>query len=178
MPAWFIRFAGCNLSCPWCDTDCSEKMEYTEIDIFEEINNNQYHQCKNVILTGGEPTLQNLLSLCKRLKCHGYYIAIETNGTHSLQEYGHNKHGRGLLNWVTVSPKERPLRVNCEIDELKIIWPSPIFQWCNSLKADYYYLQPCDNKNKEVNTKEAIDIVKQNPKWRLSLQMQKVINVR
>jgi len=172
MPAWFIRFAGCNLNCRWCDTDYSKKFYADEEDIiFHNLDSNN---CKNIILTGGEPSLQDLMPLLIYLKGKGYYIAIETNGTNSLRRYEE----RELLDWITVSPKERPLRVDSQINEIKVIWPSSIFQWCGSLESKYHYIQPCDDKNKEANTKEAIDIVKNNPKWRLSLQVQKMIEVR
>lgn len=177
MPAWFIRFAGCNLDCSWCDTDYSKKMEYQPKDIWEEINENS---CKNVVLTGGEPGLQDLRPLLRELKARDYYVAIETNGTKSLLQY----RIEGLLNWMTVSPKQLPIEVDCMIDEIKVIWPSTIlerpgvFTWLENIPAKYYYIQPLDDKNKELNTNEAIEIVKTHPKWRLSLQVQKILQLK
>lgn len=177
MPAWFIRFAGCNLDCSWCDTDYSEKMKYQPKDIWEEINENS---CKNVVLTGGEPSLQDLRPLLRELKARDYYVAIETNGTKPLLQY----RIEGLLNWVTVSPKQLPIEVDCMIDEIKVIWPSTIlerpgvFTWLENIPAKYYYIQPLDDKNKELNTNEAIEIVKTHPKWRLSLQVQKILQLK
>lgn len=170
MAAWFIRFAGCNLSCSFCDTDHSEKMELDECQIIDLIAD----EGQNVILTGGEPTLQDLKPLLLKLKEEGFYIAIETNGTHSLLKY----RIEGLLDWVTVSPKVLPVEVDCIIDEIKVVWPSPILKQCESIKANYYYLQPCDDKNKEGNIRETSNIVMQNPKWRLSLQTQKILNLK
>lgn len=171
MPAWFIRFAGCNLNCSWCDTAHSEKMELDEYQIEDLIMSNSV---KNVVLTGGEPSLQDLKPLLLKLKKEKYYVAIETNGTNNLLQYRRE----GLLDWVTVSPKILPVKVDCIINEIKVVWPSPIFKQCESIKASYYYLQPCDDKNKEANTKEVLDIVLHNPKWRLSLQTQKILQLR
>jgi len=177
MPAWFIRMAGCNLKCSFCDTDFSEKMKRSEESILQHISSSL---CKNVIITGGEPSLQNLKPLLKLLKYHGYYVAIETNGTKSLLRY----RVEGLLDWVTVSPKQLPIEVNCMIDEIKVIWPSvilekpAIFTYLEQTLAKYYYIQPCDNKNIRLNINEAVKIVKTHPKWRLSLQMQKVLKIR
>ena len=172
MAAWFIRFAGCNLRCCWCDTDHSEKVKLNQIQIIEQLRTSY---CKNVVLTGGEPSLQDLKPLLLELKVKGYYVAVETNGTRTLLPY----RIEGLLDWVTVSPKVLPIKVDCIIDEIKVVWPSPILKQCESLQSEaYHYLQPCDDKCKEVNIKEAVEIVKQNPKWRLSLQTQKILNLK
>ena len=180
MPAWFIRFAGCNLSCSWCDTDYSIKLNYQEKDILEEINENQ---CKNVVLTGGEPALQNLKPLLLKLKEAGYYVAIETNGTRELLQY----RIEGLLDWVAVSPKELPINVDCVIDEIKVVWPSEImekpdiFNYLEEIPAFYYYLQPRDDKLREQNEQNinvAVNIIKANPKWRLSLQTHKILQIK
>lgn len=171
MAAWFIRFAGCNLNCSWCDTNHSEKEEWNQIQILDLIIPNK---CKNVVLTGGEPSLQDLKPLLLELKVGGYYVTIETNGTQTLLPY----RIEGLLDWITVSPKVLPVKVDCIIDEIKVVWPSPILKQCEAIKAKYHYLQPCDDKNKKANIKEAIEIVKQNPKWRLSLQTQKILNLK
>jgi len=174
MPAIFIRFAGCNLKCPWCDTDHTKKMELNEEEILDLI---QTWPCHNVILTGGEPSEQDLTPLLVLLKRKfKYYVAIETNGTNPLLQYKQ----KGFLDWVTVSPKQFPLKVKCWINEIKVIWPSTtvIIKQSESTHADYYYLQPCDDAHKKINTEEAIEIVKNNPQWRLSIQVQKIIGVR
>lgn len=179
MPAWFIRFAGCNLKCSWCDTSYEEvKSKIPACRIVEIIKQNF---CKNVILTGGEPSLQDLFPLLRALKTFGCYTAIETNGTQPLLEY----RTEGLLDWVTVSPKQLPIKVGCLIDEIKVVFPfakpnnysAPFFKQCEAIKANYYYIQPCDNEHREDNIAEAIRIVKQNPKWRLSIQTHKILKI-
>lgn len=179
MPAWFIRFAECNLECPWCDTDYSIKLNMDELDIVEHISS--VNECKNVILTGGEPSLQNLKPLLLRLKVGNYYVAIETNGTKPLLQY----RIEGLLDWVTVSPKQLPIEVNCLIDEIKVVWPSAImekpgiFTYLEEIPAKYYYIQPLDDKSKGLgrSLNEAVEIVKTHPKWRLSVQLHKILEL-
>ncbi|KKK89892.1 hypothetical protein LCGC14_2728540, partial [marine sediment metagenome] len=67
MAAWFIRFAGCNLSCIWCDTDHSKKLNLGEEHILDWISKDN-DKCKNIVLTGGEPSLQDLKPLLLKLK--------------------------------------------------------------------------------------------------------------
>lgn len=91
--ATFIRFHGCNLRCPWCDTDLSKPyMELTAKEIADKI------ECDFVVLTGGEPTLQNLEQLVEELGQYIElpYLAIETNGTGEVPY---------SIDWITVSPK-------------------------------------------------------------------------
>lgn len=172
MPAWFIRLAGCNLECSFCDTDFSVRAKLTEKEIVDAALSNS--PCRNVVITGGEPSLQNLRPLLQLLKKNGCYIAIETNGTQSLLQY----RIEGLLNWVTVSPKQLPIEVECFIDEIKLIWPSDIFEQCSAIKAKYYYLQPCDGDMIYSRVEDTVRTVKNNPQWRLSLQNQKILKIQ
>jgi organic radical activating enzyme len=173
MPTWFIRFAGCNLKCPFCDTDYSPK---ANLDC-ENILNQMKNQCKNVVLTGGEPTLQKLKELLIKLKQNNFYIAIETNGTNPLLLY----RGQGLLDWITVSPKSIDVKTDIIVDEVKLLYPvitSNLKRIRENIKAKYYYLQPLDNINREHNIKDCVQAVKNNPNWRLSLQTQKILEIK
>lgn len=174
-PAIFIRFSGCNLKCPFCDTKHQDGEEMSISDIIEEIS---VMKSKFVVLTGGEPTLQINEELIKELHAHGYYIAVETNGTKELL-YD--------VDWVTCSPKGdwvhqgEPI-VNRNYDEVKVVFDgkNDVDRWLQ-LNAKHYFLQPCDVGDKEQNqeiTQAAVCHCLDNPKWKLSLQTQKILNVR
>ncbi len=159
-PAVFIRFSTCNLKCSFCDTDFSEKLSLTKEQIYEKI---KYYKSKFIIFTGGEPTLQLDKELILYLKDKGYYIAIETNGTNRVDSN---------VDWITVSPKSK---INQKIgDELKVVWS--IFNKFDYsyLKFDNYYIQP----ESEKNIKEIITYIKENPKWKLSLQTHKLLKIQ
>ncbi len=93
----FVRFAGCNLACDFCDTDFRVKETYTPEALAEEIARIG-GGCRWVCFTGGEPTLHDLAPLCELLHGRGYRLQIETNGTRPRPEWG--------IDHVTVSPKQ------------------------------------------------------------------------
>jgi organic radical activating enzyme len=183
--AVFIRFSGCNLRCSFCDTDFSSYTEMSSDDILEAIR--PWKHCGFVVLTGGEPSLQVDDALVDALHREGFYLAMETNGTHAVPEG---------IDWVTVSPKvapadfskgERPQRM----DELKVIWepslngkeemPQVLKAWADKLTAPLLYLQPCDTGDKERNREiiqQCVEYIKEHPEWRLSLQTHKLIDIR
>lgn len=169
-PAVFVRFAGCNLKCSFCDTDFTSFTEMTEDDIVREIG--QY-PTNHIVITGGEPTLQITASLVSKLHDAGKYVQIETNGTNVLPD-GCN------IDWVTCSPKYKAVRLQ-HIDELKVVFEGQDMSQYDGLTASEYRLQPCDTqdegKNKEI-LRQTIDFILKNPKWKLSLQTHKILNVR
>lgn len=178
MPAWFIRLAGCNLRCKWCDTNYSINNRLGEKNILQMVGDEEGFGCKNVIITGGEPSIHNLRPLLKLLKKNHYWVAIETNGTKNLLPYK----CLGLLSWVTVSPKVLPIKTNCIIDEIKLVWPSELDrEKVLQIPARHYYLQPMDVGRLEENGRNVeltIQQVKENPLWSLSLQTHKILNLR
>ena len=93
----FVRFAGCNLACDFCDTDFRVKETYTPQALVDEIAR-VGGACRWVCFTGGEPTLHNLLSLCTLLHARGYQLQIETNGTRPKPDW--------KIDHITVSPKQ------------------------------------------------------------------------
>ena len=174
-PAIFVRFAGCNLACPFCDTDFKGGDAYTEDELIEAIANTA--ACKFVVFTGGEPTLQLTQSLINKLHKKAYYLAMETNGT---REYPKG------IDWITVSPKNDFCATalchdNMIASEVKVVFDGKNNPEKYKDLGVVKYVQPCDTGNAEKNKEiieAAIDWLKSHPSWRLSLQTQKIINVR
>ncbi len=177
VPSIFVRFGRCNLKCSWCDTDFEEYENKDLIDIVREI---EKFNCKNIIFTGGEPALQDLEPIIKKLRPKGYQFSIETNGTIELQ--------KGLLDWICVSPKDQiypAVSIKQRYgDELKCVYVGQDLSIYDELKDGFenLYLQPCYDELKDVALngilfKETVEVVKENPEWKLSLQTHKWMGV-
>lgn len=173
-PAIFIRFAGCNLKCPFCDTDHQEGEEMTNEQIVAEIRK---HPARLVVITGGEPTLQLDEELCELIKKEGKIIAIETNGTRPIP---------AGVDTITLSPKFEFCRgaqvVLKRVDELKVVFNGKNhMKRYDEIRCSRRYLQPCDtgdpDKNKVI-IQQAVEYIKKHTQWTLSLQTQKIINVQ
>jgi organic radical activating enzyme len=172
MPAIFVRLSGCNRKCVFCDTRHDFGEELSLETILERIRAIS-DRCRNIIITGGEPTLQEypLYSLTQLLSELGYVIHLETNGENNIiTQY---------FDWITVSPKEHISNLEIDrADEIKVVyWGQNVDEWLN-FPVRHRYLQPCDDKNKEFNVLQTIDKVKEEPKWRLSLQIQKMLKIQ
>lgn len=178
-PAVFIRLSGCNLNCDFCDTDHIWGMDMSEEEIMCEVAK---YPARHVVITGGEPTLQLTPSLVNKLHEAGKFVQIETNGTRHLYD-GLDY----LIDWVTVSPKYGGAPKIQRIDELKVVFdiahPEYIAKLEN-VEARYrntYYLQPCDRNDTEYNKTNLTSCIKyimEHPKWKLSLQTHKMLNMR
>jgi len=169
----FVRLAHCNLECGFCDTEFDSFREMTPVELLEECNS---FPCKNIIFTGGEPLLQLTEDVVRLFKSASYYLAIETNGTITPPKG---------LDWTTVSPKiaehvlERKFK-RVHIDELKYVRnrsqgiPRP------KLKADHYFISPEFDGDylSADNLEHCIELVKQNPRWKLSIQEHKLLRIR
>jgi organic radical activating enzyme len=174
-PAIFIRFSGCNLKCPFCDTNFQYHIELTSRQIADRAKQLS-SECNFVVLTGGEPSLQIDTELLDMLRRNNYKIAIETNGTHELPKEG--------IDWVTVSPKNQYVDngelVLASANEVKVVFSGLPFTFNSNIVVDNYYLQPCDTgdsiKNAQI-VSECVEYIKQHPKWKLSLQQQKILNI-
>lgn len=172
--AVFIRFAGCNLSCPFCDTDFGPYREMTDEEIISAIGG---YNARLAVLTGGEPTLQADDAFVSLMHAHGYEVAMETNGTRPVP---------AATDWVTVSPKlpfagaAGRLAVS-RCNELKCVFDGTVPVDDYGIEADYYYLQPCDtgdaNRNRQI-TAACVDYIMEHPRWRLSLQTHKLLGIR
>lgn len=175
-PAVFIRFSGCNLNCPFCDTDHSL---FQRMGLDTLINRVSLYDTKMVVLTGGEPSLSIDTSLISSLHNIGKYIAIETNGTNPLPMG---------IDWITLSPKDFFLeKAKICLDyanEIKLIYTGEnlnAIEHYSSFNAQYFYLQPCDTGNDKKNAaliKGTVDYCLSHPQWTLSLQTHKIINIK
>ena len=178
--AVFIRFAGCNLRCSFCDTEFDTYREMTAEEIVASINT---YSARFVVLTGGEPTLQVDEAFVDLLHQYGFEVAMESNGTRPAPKN---------LDWLTVSPKISGEKWKVESgwrlpDEVKVVFdentvPETYLPSPSTLSlSPILYLQPCDTGNAERNAiiiNRCIDYIKEHPQWRLSLQTHKLIGFK
>ncbi len=168
-PAVFVRFFGCNLSCAFCDEDKYDKTsaDYSAEHILLEIR--KYSPCRFVVLTGGEPTLQEDLSaLIEMLQKDEFFVAVETNGTNRIEAHP---------DWITVSPKTEEFYYG---DELKLLFQDQELKQFENLPFKHFYLQPINHENDlDFSAVErCIKMVKENPKWKLSIQLHKILKIK
>lgn len=175
--AYFIRLAGCDVGCVWCDVKESwDRNLYPEQTIERIVDDAKKNKARLAVITGGEPTMHNLDKLTKDLHREGFLTNIETSGSYPLT---------GTWDWVCLSPKKfkPPLPdILKKANELKIIvFNKSDFEWAEKYAAWVspgckLYLQPEWDKA-AITTPSIIDYIKQNPQWELSLQIHKYINV-
>ena len=166
-PAVFIRMSGCNRSCSYCDTNHSTSVEMTAEEIVDCVLE---YPARFVVVTGGEPLLQLDPDLIDSLKKAGMEIAIETNGSLPVPEG---------IDWVACSPKDQPWLID-RIDELKIVFDGRDVEEIAAAfpQANHLFLQPLyDSSAGTANTTETVDYIKTHPKWRLSLQTHRLIDI-
>ena len=175
-PAVFVRFSGCNLRCAFCDTQHQTGEIMSLQEVVDEVN--KYPQAPLLVLTGGEPSLFIDEAFVAELKLNtGKTIAIETNGTRPLPDN---------LDWVTLSPKTafeggdaEPCVVR-RCDELKVVYLGQELVQYDGIEAKYRFLQPCfveDDEQRKANMKACVEAVKAHPRWRLSLQIHRILNI-
>jgi organic radical activating enzyme len=176
-PAYFIRIGGCDVGCHWCDVKESWDASLHPLkDVDVLIDRLKKIPSKDVVITGGEPTIYNLDYLCEVLHCNGHQTFLETSGAHKFS---------GRWNWICLSPKKtsppRP-EVYSFAHELKIIVHTRSdFKWAEKHaskvnKECKLYLQPEWSKL-DVMTPLIIDYVMLNPKWNISMQTHKFMNI-
>jgi organic radical activating enzyme len=175
--AYFIRIGGCDVGCHWCDVKESwdaNMHPLTQID--KIISNIKLWNAKSVVITGGEPLIYNLEKLTKSLEDNNIETFIETSGSYKLS---------GNWNWICLSPKKtmNPLpEIYKKANELKIIvFNKHDFIWAEEeakkvAENCYLYLQPEWSKHSEI-LPQIIEYVKANPKWMISLQSHKYMNI-
>jgi len=176
-PAYFIRLAGCNIGCKWCDTPFTwDAARYPLVSADEIVKNAVASGAGTVIVTGGEPLLYNLDYLCESLKRNNICTYLETSGTYRLS---------GVWDWICLSPKPHrpPLPENYRMaDELKvIIQTDDDLHWAEKSKLlvrddCHLYLQPEWSIFESVIPR-IVSYVKQNQTWKISLQIHKFMNI-
>ncbi len=175
--AFFIRLGGCDVGCVWCDVkDSWDVNKHPQVAIEQLVTEVKRTQAKIVVVTGGEPLLHNLDSLCQALQDAGLETNIETSGSSILS---------GTWDWICLSPKKfkAPLQEVMDVaDELKIIiYNTSDFKWAeeHALQVSEkckFYLQPEWSKA-ETMMPQIVDYIMKNPQWELSLQIHKYIGV-
>ena len=197
IPAVFVRFSGCNLRCPWCDTEFTDFTPMTAEDIvaaIQDLYNTPNKRRKMVVLTGGEPGLQVDKPLVDALHNAGFYICIETNGTRPLP---------AGIDWITCSPKESSLQHSAisnqplalrKVNEVKVVFTGTYDPeiWRDQLEAEHWLLQPLrftgewliehtvdeweDDRNDNLD--DTVRYILSHPFWRLSIQVHKIVGLR
>ncbi len=175
--AYFIRLAGCDVGCVWCDVkDSWDASKHPVLSIQEIVNSALAHPARLAIVTGGEPLLYNLDPLTTALKAAGFQTNIETSGSSPMS---------GNWDWVCLSPKKfkAPLLENLPLaSELKVVvFNNSDFEWAekHATRTNQnckLYLQPEWDKHAQI-TPTVIEYIKENPKWELSAQLHKFIQV-
>jgi len=175
--AYFIRLGGCDVGCVWCDVKESWDADaHPRQTVAALVAAASEYPGRNVVITGGEPLMHNCLPLTKALQEAGFKTWIETSGAHPLS---------GNWDWICVSPKKfkAPLpEVLAHADELKIIvFNESDFKWAEEHAAlvpetTRLYLQPEWSRAARM-TPALIDYVKANPRWQVSLQTHKYLDI-
>lgn len=188
LPAIFVRFSGCNFwsgidserdksICKFCDTDFNGSDginggNYSLFQLIELLNAiKENTKCKFIVLTGGEPALQVDVELVVKMRELGFYISMETNGSIDISKLN--------LDWVTVSPKSKIKLEQKSGNELKLVFPQDGFDLFEfyELKFDHFFLQPKFDFEYQKNRQICLEYCLANPKWRLSLQIHKILDI-
>ena len=178
-PMVFVRLSGCNLQCPFCDTDHAEFTAMSASTIVE-VALEAGSGCRRICLTGGEPSLQADEELISAFHAAGFMVHMETNGTREVP---------AGVDWVTLSPKNQVpglkgagTVVLKKADEVKLVFAPGVdpAAWA-SFPATWHFLQPCDVadpvRNREI-LRLTVEYIQLHPSWRLSLQTHKFLGIR
>ncbi|MBA09645.1 7-carboxy-7-deazaguanine synthase QueE [Flavobacteriaceae bacterium] len=174
--AYFIRIGGCDVGCHWCDVKESWSSELHPPTDIAEIVNNAVKYSNTIVVTGGEPLTWNMGPLTEQLKLRGVQTHIETSGAYNLT---------GEWDWICLSPKKIKLpkeEIYKKANELKcIIYNNNDFKFAEEEASKVngkciLYLQPEWSKREKMMP-SIVDYVMANPKWKVSLQTHKYLNI-
>ena len=174
--SYFIRIGGCDVGCHWCDVKESWDAQAHPLVSTEKIIEDALEHSDTIVITGGEPLMWDMTSLTKGLRNNNKKIHIETSGAYELT---------GDWDWICLSPKKRKNPVGeiyKKANELKVIIYNTDdlkFAEQQSEKTNsnaHLFLQP-EWGNREKMMPVMVDYVKKNPKWKISLQSHKYLNI-
>ncbi len=176
--AYFIRIGGCDIGCRWCDSKMSwDPSIHQLVHIDNIVDSVLKTPAQAVVITGGEPSLYNLLPLCNKLKQHNIKTFVETSGAHQLT---------GVWDWICLSPKTNyhpHQSMYARANELKVI--------IYDLDTDFLWAEDCAKKVEpncllflqtewsryKTNIGPVVEYCKNNPKWMVSLQAHKFMKI-
>ncbi|MEZ4802218.1 MAG: 7-carboxy-7-deazaguanine synthase QueE [Gelidibacter sp.] len=174
--AYFIRVGGCDVGCHWCDVKESWNADlHPPTETFKIVENASKYS-DTIVVTGGEPLMWDMTELTSQLKAKGLKVHIETSGAYQLT---------GTWDWICLSPKKLKLptqEVYDKANELKVIvYNKDDFRFAEEQAAKVnknciLYLQPEWSKRDKV-IPEIVEYVMANPKWKVSLQTHKYLNI-
>jgi organic radical activating enzyme len=175
--AYFIRLAGCDVGCHWCDVKESWAAEnHSYLSIPEMVKPAAQSGAPIAVITGGEPTQYDLTALCTELKNARLKVHLETSGAYPI---------KGIFDWICLSPKKNapPLKENIRLaDELKvIIYNNDDFRWAEEYAGQVSFncrllLQPEWSKREKMRP-DIIKYILDNPKWQISIQTHKYLGI-
>jgi len=175
----FLRMVACNLACTWCDTDFTpaNSRQLGATEIAGELAALDRRRARMVVVTGGEPALQWDSEIATTLAAAGFRVHMETNGTRELE---------APVDWLTVSPKPRfhgatesladirPSECKVVVDES--IGDSELADLERRYRhCEHWFLQPCDGDAKSLP--RTLELIERNPRWRLSMQLHKLVGL-
>ena len=179
-PCVFLRFAACNLACTWCDTDFAAEGA-TKLDaaqIVQRLIDLDVHGARVVIVTGGEPTLQWDAELADALHAAGFRTHMESNGTRALA---------APVTWLTVSPKPQFHTGSLALqqlpaNEIKVVVDDTVdattlAAYERRYPSASYFAQPCMTASYAASLTRTLQLVMERPRWRLSLQLHKILEI-
>lgn len=177
VPSYFVRLGGCDVGCVWCDVKESWEADHHPVQrVSDIIKSASEAQTKVAVITGGEPLMYDLSDLTSELRRIGMRTHVETSGAHALS---------GDWDWICFSPKkfkEPKQEFYEEADELKIVvFNKSDFKWAEEHRRKMHvgaklFLQPEWSKREEMMPL-IVEYVKENPKWRISLQTHKYLDI-
>jgi organic radical activating enzyme len=178
-PCVFLRFAVCNLACTWCDTDFrpegAERLDAGEI--VRRLEALDVHRSRMVVVTGGEPALQWDAPLAEALKAAGFRVHMESNGTRALA---------APVDWLTISPKPQYHEGRFDLvvtraDECKVVVDDTVddraFERYEAMDYGVLFAQPCMDSRYIDHLAKTVALVGKHPRWRLSLQLHKIVGL-